>query len=96
MGLGWWRFETALEGAGHVGDKAIANFLIEKVYQFFCIDHAWENRTGESFYRRYPAFLKQEARMVLHSCITPNVVMMQRILEYFQSKGLKETKFNLY
>jgi ankyrin repeat protein len=30
LGLGGGDFETALEGAGHMGDKDIANFLLSK------------------------------------------------------------------
>ena len=93
-------FETALEGAGHVGDKAIANFLIEKGARtnFFVLTMLGKTEPVKAFIDAYSAFL--EARgphgfTFLHHAQRGGDDAKE-LLEYFQSKGLKETKFNLY
>ena len=93
-------FETAIEGAGHVGNKDIANYLVEKGARtnLFVLTMLGKTKIVKPFIEAYPAFL--EARgphgfTFLHHAQRGGDDAKE-LLEYFTSKGLKETKYSLY
>ena len=93
-------FETAIEGAGHVGNKDIANYLIDKGARtnLFVLTMLGKTEIVKGFIEVYPSFL--EARgphgfSFLHHAQRGGE-NAKELLDYFASKGLKETKYNLY
>jgi hypothetical protein len=93
-------FETALEGAGHVGNKAIANFLIEKGARtnFFVLTMLGKTQLVKPFIESFPSCLTARGPhglSFLHHAQRGGDDAKD-LLAYFQSKGLLETKFNLY
>ncbi len=92
-------FETALEGAGHVGDKGIANYLIEAGARtnLFVLTMLGKTAIVKSYLETYPSYLHARGPhglTLLHHAIKGGDDAKE-ILEYLQSKGLKETKMKL-
>lgn len=92
-------FETALEGAGHVGNKEIANYLIGLGARtnLFVLTMLGKTAIVKSFLDTYPQYLNARGPhglTFLHHA-QKGGDDSKELLEYFQSKGLKETKVPL-
>jgi hypothetical protein len=92
-------FETALEGAGHVGNKEIANYLIEKGARTNLFVLTMLGKTGivKSYLDAYPAYLGAKGPhgfTLLHHA-QKGGEEAKELVDYLQSKGLKETKTSL-
>ena len=92
-------FETALEGAGYVGNKEIAIFFyfFRSKNQFICVNNVRKNRSCKILPRCFST---------IFNCRGPHCFTFlhhaqkggddsKELLEYFQSKGLKDTKTQL-
>ena len=93
-------FETAIEGAGHVGNKEIANYLVEHGARtnLFVLTMLGKTDIVKSFIEAYPTFL--EARgphgfTFLHHAQRGGDEAKE-LVDYFTNKGLKETRYKLY
>jgi hypothetical protein len=92
-------FETALEGAGHVGNKEIANYLISVGARtnLFVLTMLGKTQIVKSFLETFPQYLSARGPhgfTFLHHA-QKGGDDARELLEYFQSKGLKETKVAL-
>ncbi len=92
-------FETALEGAGHVGNKAIANFLIEQGARvnLFVLTMLGKTTLVKPYLETFPAYLQARGPhglTLLHHA-QKGGEDAKELLDYLQSKGLKETKAKL-
>jgi len=92
-------FETALEGAGHVGNKEIANYLIGLGARtnLFVLTMLGKSAIVKNFLDTYPQYLNARGPhglTFLHHA-QKGGDDSKELLEYFQSKGLKETKVPL-
>lgn len=92
-------FETALEGAGHVGNKAIANFLIEQGARvnLFVLTMLGKTALVKPYLEAFPAYLQARGPhglTLLHHA-QKGGEDAKELLDYLQSKGLKETKAKL-
>jgi hypothetical protein len=92
-------FETALEGAGHVGNKEIANYLISAGARtnLFVLTMLGKTAIVKTFLDTYPQYLNARGPhglTFLHHA-QKGGDESKELLEYFQSKGLKETKVPL-
>jgi len=92
-------FETALEGAGHMGNKEIANFLIETGARtnLFVLTMLGKTQIVKSFLENYPVFINARGPhgfTLLHHAQRGGDDSKE-LLDYVQSKGLKETKVAL-
>ncbi len=92
-------FETALEGAGHVGDKEIANYLISSGARTNLFVLTMLGKTGivTSYLDAFPQYLNARGPhgfTFLHHA-QKGGEDSKNLLEYFQNKGLKETKTQL-
>jgi hypothetical protein len=92
-------FETALEGAGHVGNKEIANYLIEQGARvnIFVLTMLGKTALVKPYLETYPAYLQARGPhglTLLHHA-QKGGEGAKELLEYLQSKGLKETKAKL-
>lgn len=93
-------FETALEGAGHVGNKEIANWLIEKGARtnLFVLTMLGKTAIVKSFLEAYPSFINAKGPhgfTLLHHA-QKGGEEAKELLDYFKSKGQKETRISLY
>ncbi|MES2005116.1 MAG: ankyrin repeat domain-containing protein [Bacteroidota bacterium] len=93
-------FETALEGAGHVGNKEIANFLIEKGARtnLFVLTMLGKTNLVKSFLETFPSFINARGPhglTLLHHA-QKGGEPAKELLDYLTGKGLKETKIALY
>src|SRR5436190_15145174 len=92
-------FETALEGAGHVGNKEIANYLIGLGARTNLFVLTMLGKTGivKNFLETFPQYLKARGPHGLtffhHAQAGGND--SKELLDYFQSKGLTEDKMAL-
>ena len=89
-------FETALEGAGHVGNKEIANYLINigARTNLFVLTMLGKTTIVKSYIETFPQYLSARGPhgfTLLHHAQRGGDEAKE-LLEYFQSKGLKETK----
>ncbi len=89
-------FETALEGAGHVGNKEIANYLIGLGARTNLFVLTMLGKTGivKNFLDSFPQYLNTRGPhgfIFLHHA-QKGEDDAKELLDYFQSKGLKETK----
>lgn len=89
-------FETALEGAGHVGNKDIANYLIGQGARtnLFVLTMLGKTTIVKSYLETYPEYLQARGPhgfTFLHHAQRGGEEAKE-LLEYLQSKGLKETK----
>jgi hypothetical protein len=92
-------FETGLEGAGHVGNKDIANYLIGKGARtnLFVLTMLGKTQIVKAYLDTYPEYLHARGAhgfTFLHHAQRGGEESKE-LLEYFQSKGLKETKTSL-
>ena len=92
-------FETALEGAGHVGNKEIANYLIGLGARtnLFVLTMLGKTNIVKNFLETFPQYLKARGPHGLtlfhHAQVGGND--SKELLDYFQSKGLTEDKMAL-
>ena len=92
-------FETALEGAGHVGTKDVANYLIAAGARtnLFVLTMLGKTQLVKSFLEIYPSFINARGPhglTLLHHA-EKGGEDAKELLDYLQSKGLKETKMKL-
>ena len=92
-------FETAIEGAGHVGNKEIANYLIGSGARtnLFVLTMLGKTQIVKPYLENYPAYLNARGPhglTLLHHA-QKGGDDAKELLEYLQSKGLKETKASL-
>lgn len=97
--LGGGDFETALEGAGHVGNKDIANYLIGQGARtnFFVLTMLGKTQIVKAYLDAYPQYLQARGPhgfTLLHHAQRGGDDAKE-LLEYLQSKGLKETRMSL-
>ena len=88
-------FETALEGAGHVGNKDIANHLISVGARtnLFVLTMLGKTAIVKSYLEAYPGYLMAKGPhgfTLLHHA-QKGGDDAQELLAYLQEKGLKET-----
>jgi hypothetical protein len=92
-------FETALEGAGHTGNKTIANYLIEKGARtnLFVLTMLGKTQIVRSFLETFPLYLTARGPhglTLLHHA-QKGGEDSKELLDYIQSKGLKEASMKL-
>ena len=93
-------FETALEGAGHVGNKEIANWLIAQGARtnLFVLTMLGKTEIVRSFLDAYPSFINAKGPhgfTLLHHAHKGGE-SAKELADYLMSKGLKETRVSLY
>jgi hypothetical protein len=93
-------FETGLEGAGHVGDKDIANYLIGQGARpnIFVLTMLGKTAIVKPILEAFPQLLSSKGPhgyTLLHHAERGEEDAAE-LLEYIQSQGLKEKKFSLY
>lgn len=95
--LGGGDFEEAIEGAAHVGDRQIAEYLIEKGARpnLFVMTMLGETVIVKSMIEKYPSllFAKGAHGLTLLHHANRGGEAAKELVEYFKSKGLTETKF---
>jgi hypothetical protein len=89
-------FETALEGAGHVGNKDIANYLIGigARTNLFVLTMLGKTQIVKAYLDTYPQYLTARGPhgfTFLHHAQRGGDDAKE-LLDYLQSKGLKDTK----
>lgn len=92
-------FETALEGAGHMGNKEIANHLIGLGARtnLFVLTMLGKTTIVKPFLEQFPQFVfarGPHGLTLLHHA-QKGGDDAKELLDYVQSKGLKEAKANL-
>jgi hypothetical protein len=92
-------FETAIEGAGHVGNKEIADYLIGLGARtnLFVLTMLGKTQIVKTFLDAFPQYLNARGPhgfTFLHHA-QKGGDDAKELLDYFQSKGLKETKVAL-
>ncbi len=97
--LGAGDFETAIEGAGHVGNKEIANYLISAGARtnFFVLTMLGKTEIVKPFLEAFPQYLNARGphgfTLLHHAQRGGNDA--KELLDYLQSKGLKETRIKI-
>jgi hypothetical protein len=97
--LGGGDFETAIEGAGHVGNKDIANHLINAGARvnMFVLTMLGKTNIVKPYLEAFPAFLTARGPhgfTLLHHAQRGGEDAKE-LLDYLQSKGLKEARMAL-
>jgi hypothetical protein len=92
-------FETGLEGAGHVGNKEIANYLIGLGARtnLFVLTMLGKTQLVKAYLEMFPQYLPARGPhglTLLHHA-QKGGDDAKELLDYLQSKGLKETKAKL-
>ena len=92
-------FEEAIEGAGHVGNKEIANYLIEKGARvnIFVLTMLGKTNIVKSILNEYPNLLFTKGPhgfSLLHHAIVGGEEAKE-LHEYFLEKGLMKNKFSI-
>ncbi|MFK7774479.1 MAG: ankyrin repeat domain-containing protein [Saprospiraceae bacterium] len=92
-------FETGFEAAGHVGNKKIANYMIEKGARLNIFVMAMLGKTNivKSILEEYPHLLNTAGAhgfTLLHHAKRGGDDSLE-LYEYFQEKGLKEMKIKI-
>lgn len=92
-------FEEAIEGAGHVGNKEIARYLIENGARpnIYVLTMLGETAIVKSIIDRYPSLLNGKGPhgfTLLHHA-TKGGEDSKELLEYFKEKGLKEMQVKI-
>lgn len=92
-------FETALEGAGHVGNKDIANHLIGigARTNLFVLTMLGKTQIVKAYLESYPQYLQARGPhgyTLLHHAQRGGDDAKE-LMEYLQSKGLKEPRMTL-
>jgi hypothetical protein len=92
-------FEEAIEGAGHVGNKEIAHWLIEKGARpnLFVLTMLGETAIVKAAIEKYPALLyaKGAHGLTLLHHATKGGENAKELLDYFQIKGLKDMQVKI-
>ena len=93
-------YETAMNAAGHVGQKDIANYLLSKGVRadIFALTMLGKTEIVKSMLKEYPALLNSlgpHGFTLLHHA-EKGGKDSEELLSYFQAEGLKETKRMLY
>jgi hypothetical protein len=93
-------FETAFEGAGHMGRKDIANFLISQGCRpnIFILTMLGQTKIVKAILEAYPHLLNAKGPhglTLLHHAQKGEADAAE-LLEFISSKGLKETKVSMY
>ena len=93
-------FETALEGAGHVGNKEIANWLIQQGARtnMFVLTMLGKTEIVKTFLETFPAYMNARGPhgfTLLHHAQKGGETSKE-LLDYLTGKGLKETRIALY
>jgi hypothetical protein len=92
-------FEEAIEGAGHVGNKEIAQFLIEKGARpnIYVLTMLGETAIVRSIVEKYPSLLNgrgPHGLSLLHHAKAGGDPSRELYI-YFGEKGLTEMKFKI-
>ena len=92
-------FETALEGAGHTGNKEIARYLIERGGRtnLFVLTMLGKTQIVKPFLETFPSYLTARGPhglTLLHHA-QKGGDDAKELLDYLHSKGLKETSMKL-
>ena len=92
-------FEEAIEGAGHVGNKEIATYLIEKGARpnLFVLTMLGETAIVQAILNRYPALLQAKGAhglTLLHHA-NKGGEAAKELADYLKSKGLTETQIKI-
>lgn len=92
-------FETALEGAGHVGNKEIANWLIEKGARtnLFVLTMLGKTSVVKAFLETFPSYLHARGPhgfTLLHHA-QKGGEEAKELLDFIMAKGLSETRASL-
>ena len=92
-------FEEGIEGAGHVGNKEIARYLIEKGARpnIFVLTMLGETAIVKAILEKYPSLVNSlgaHGYTLLHHA-TRGGEDAKALLEYVQSKGLKEIRIKI-
>ena len=92
-------FEEAIEGAGHVGNKEIAKYLIEKGARpnIFVLTMLGETAIVKQILERYPSLLHSKGAhgfTLLHHA-TRGGEEAKELLEYVKSKGVTEARIKI-
>jgi hypothetical protein len=92
-------FETALEGAGHVGNKEIANYLIEKGSRtnLFVLTMLGNTSLVKEWLELYPQYLTARGAhgfTLLHHAQRGGEAARE-LADYLLQKGLKDTRLAL-
>ena len=92
-------FETAIEGAGHVGNKEIANYLVEQGARtnLFVLTMLGKTAIVKSFLDAYPQYINAKGPhgfTLLHHAQRGGDASAE-LLDYVMGKGLKETRIAL-
>ena len=92
-------FEEAIEGAGHLGDKEIPNYLIAKGARvnLFVLTMLGKTNLVKPILQEYPQLIMGKGAhgfTLLHHA-EEGGDDSEDLLDYLKSKGLKETKINL-
>jgi hypothetical protein len=92
-------FETALEGAGHVGNKEIANYLIGLGARtnLFVLTMLGKTSIVKNFLETFPQYLKARGPhgLTFFHHAQAGGSDSKELLDYFLSKGLSEDKMAL-
>jgi len=92
-------FEEAIEGAGHVGDKEIANYLIEQGARpnLFVLTMLGQSHLVLPILETYPALIHAKGphgfTLLHHAKVGGEVA--KDIRDYLLEKGLEETKYKI-
>jgi len=92
-------FEEAIEGAGHVGNKEISNYLIEKGARvnLFVLTMLGKTEIVKSTLEEFPSLLFSKGPhgfSLLHHATVGGKDSLE-LQEYFLEKGLKKENFNI-
>lgn len=92
-------FEEAIEGAGHVGHKEIANYLIEKGARpnLFVLAMLGETAIVKSILERFPSLLHSRGAhglTLLHHAVKGGEGSRE-LADYFKSKGLTQMQYKI-
>lgn len=92
-------FEEAIEGAGHVGDRDIANYLISQGARpnIYVLTMLGETEIVKAILDKYPALLngKGPHGLTLLHHAKRGGDPSKELYEYFQEKGLKEMQIKI-
>ena len=92
-------FEEAIEGAGHVGNKEIANYLIEKGARpnLFVLTTLGQTTVVKSAIEKYPSLLTARGPhglSLLHHAMKGGEASKE-LLNYLKSKGLNDMQWKI-
>ncbi len=92
-------FEEAIEGAGHLGNKEIARYLIEKGARpnIYILTMLGETAIVRSIIEKYPSLLSGKGPhgfTLLHHAMKGGEDSKE-LLEYFKEKGLKDMQIKI-